>query len=317
MPIQTLIEYAKDLDGVARPIVENFARSSDIMEELPFLTFSGGSYETYREAAMPTGMAFRGINEPSGSGRGEITPYQESSFPMDFDIPVDIAIIRRHGMERRAVEEKLTTARWGRYWATTFLDGDNTTEPREFNGIKKRIAMAGASTAANTRTLHNSASSGGAALSLSNLDMLLNMVSGATHLLMPRAFAPRLIAAARNTSISGFVIQTWDQVGLPKMSYAGRKILFGYERELEGDLLNFDEVAAGGGSAVTCSIYAMKFGEDGLHGIQLQPFQVEDQGLLEDRITYNTHVSADVGLADEHPFCMARLTSVTNAAIVT
>ena len=126
----------------------------------------------------------------------------------------------------------------------------------------------------------------------------------------------RLIAAARSTSVAGYVMQTWDEIGRQKLSYAGIPILFGYEREIEGDLLSFDEVGIGGGSAVTASAYVVRLGEDGLHGIQLTPFAAEDQGLLEDRITYNTHVAADVGLADEHPFCMARLTSFTDAAIL-
>lgn len=315
--MQNLIQYAAGLDqGVERAVIEMFAKSSDLMEVLPWAGMTGATYETYRQGSMPDGMAFRGINEAAGQGQGTVTPVQEASFPMDFNIKVDIAIVRRHGESRRAIQENLVTSRWGRLLSNAIMDGDNTTEPREFNGLKKRIAQAGAAGTANTRTLNNSASSGGAALSLYNLDLLLNMVSGATHLLMPRLFLPRLIQAARSTTVAGFVMQPWDGIGMPKMSYAGRRILFGYDRELEGEFLDFDEVAAGGGSAVTCSIYALKIGMDGVHGIALQPFKVEDNGLLEDRITYQTHVSADVGLADEHPFDMARLTSITNAAIV-
>jgi hypothetical protein len=133
---------------------------------------------------------------------------------------------------------------------------------------------------------------------------------------MPRMMRPHLIAAARTTTISGFVIQNWDDIGKPKLSYAGLPILFGYEREIEGDLLDFDEVASGGGSAVTCSIYVMSLGEDGMHGIELMPMSAEDKGKLEDGITWRTHVAWDLGLVDEHPFCLSRLTSITNAAIV-
>lgn len=318
MPLMTLNEYAKsfDMTDIRRPIVECFAQSSDIMEALPFMTFSGSAYEYYRQSQLPTGVAFRGINEPPTSGDGKIEPFQEVSYPIDHNADVDIAIVRRHGMERRAIEERMSIAKVGRVWANTFISGDNETEPREFNGIQKRIALYGADTETNTRTLHNSGASGGAALSLANLDSLLNMVNGATHLIMPRAFKPRLIAAARSTTIAGFVIQTWDDIGKPKLSYAGHPILFGYEREIEGDLLAFDEVGSGGGDAVTGSIYAARFGEDGMHGIELMQMDAQDKGLLEDNITYRTHVAWDVGLVDEHPFCLARLTSITNAAIV-
>jgi len=313
MALMTLPEYAKGLEkgNIARPIVEIFAASSDIAEVLPFDGFQGAAYEYYRESQLTTGMAFRGINEPPTSGLGKIEPFQEPSFPIDHNLDVDIAITRRHGMDRRSREERLSMAKLGRLFATTFMSGDNTTEQREFNGIQKRIALKAAD-----RLINNSTASGGAALSLAKVDQLLNMVNGATHLIAPRNSIPLFIGAARNTAVAGFVMQTWDGVGMPKMSYAGRRILFGYEREIEGDLLDFNEVGNGGGSAVTGSMYAVKMGEEGLHGVQLMSIDVQDKGLLEDGITYRTHVAWDVGLVDEHPYCIARLTSFTNAAIV-
>lgn len=318
MPTMTLVEYAKGLekDNIARPVIETFAASSDIMAELPFVGFSGAAYETYRQAQMPSTVAFRGINEASTTGEGKIEAYQEPSYPIDHDADVDIAIVRRHGMQRRAIEERLSIAKVGRVWANTFISGDTESEPREFDGIQQRVAKYGAEGAANSRLFHNSAASGGAALSLANLDVMINSVNGSNVLIAPRTMLPRFIAAARDTSLSGFVIQTWDQVGMPKMSYAGHKILWGYEREIEGELMDFNEVASGGGGAVTASIYCARFAEDGLHGIQLMDIDVQDRGLLEDAITYRTHVSWDVGLVDEHPFCISRLTSITDAAFV-
>lgn len=313
MALMTLPEYAKGLDknSVERPLVECFATSSDIMEVLPFEGMDGAVYEYHREASLPPNMAFRAVNEPGTSGRGTLEPFQESAFIIDHDIDVDNAIVRRYGEERRAREEKLGMAKLGRVWANTFMEGDNTTNPKEFSGLKKRCAMH-----ASDRVIDNSSASGGAALSLTKLDQLLNMVNGATHILAPRLSIPLWIGAARNTAISGFVIQSWDQVGAPKMTYAGRRILFGYEREIEGDLMAFDEVATGGDSAVTASIYAVRFGEMGVRGLQLAPMQAKDVGLLEDQITLRTHISWDTGLVDEHPYCVARLTSITNAAIV-
>lgn len=316
--LMTLPEYAKGLEpGTEKALITVFANSSDIMQVLPFESMNGqAAYEYQRQASLPTTMAFRRINEPGTSGQGTIEEFQESSFILDHDLDVDSAIVRRYGEGRRATQEGLGMAKFGRLWATTFIAGDNTSNDKEFNGIKKRIAMAGASTLANTRTIHNSAASGGAALSLGNLDSLLNMVNGPTHLIMSRLFKPRLIAAARTPAVSGNIFQTWDEIGKPKITYAGLPILFGYERELEGELLDFNEAASGGGGLVTASIYAVRFGEMGLRGLQLQPIAARDVGILEDQITLRTHISGDVGLVDEHPFCLARLDSITNAAIV-
>lgn len=311
--IMTLPEYAKglDKDSVDRPLVELFAASADFYQLLQFAGLTGPTYEYYRQAGMPESLAFRAINEPATAGRGRLDPFQEASYVLDHDLDVDRAIVDRYGPTRRAREETLAMAAAGRLWARTFLSGDNTTNPREFNGIKKRCSLHAAD-----RVIHNSAASGGAALSLANLDTLLNMVSGANAILAPRLMRPLWTAAARNTTLTGFVIQNWDAIGQPKPSYAGVPIYYGYEREIEGDLMQFNEVASGGGSAVTCSIYAIKFGDNGLKGLQIKPMEFNDYGLLQDGITYRTHLTWDTGLVDEHPYCIARLDSITNAAIV-
>lgn len=318
MPAMTLVEYAKGLpkENVNKAVIEVFAAASDIYAALPFIGFAGAAYETYIETDIGhDAMAFRGINEQSTTGKGTISPRQEASFVLDHDLDVDRAIVDRHGMDRRNREERLGTKRAGRLWAQTFLNGDNTTQSREFDGLKRRITKAGVTSAYN-RTFHNSASSGGAALSLAKLDEMLNNVSGVTHLIMPRNMKPLWIAAARSPTLTNQVVDTgFDEVGKPRLSYAGIPFLFGYEREPEGDLLDFTEVASGGGSAVTGSIYGVRLAEDGVHGIELKPMQYTDVGLLENQITYRGHISWDVGLADEHPYCCARLDSIANAAI--
>lgn len=311
-PVMTLPEYLKgnDIDENARPIVEMFANSSDVMQALPFMNLTGPVFLGFRQSGIPQSMGFRAINAPSTSGAGTITPYQEATYVVDHDIPIDAAVIRRGGPRRRAMEEQLGTARLGELWVQNFVKGDNTVSATVFNGLQKRATKYG-------RAIDNSAgASGGAALSLFNLDNAIKNTRNPTHILIPFDFQPRLIQAARNSSLTGFVIQTWDEVGGPKLSYAGKKVLFGYPRDLHPPVLSFNEVAPGGGAAVTGSIYVMSLGEDGIHGIQLEPMQVRDMGLLPDGITYNTHISWDVGLVDENLFCFTRLDGVTNAEIV-
>lgn len=306
----TLVEYAKGLEpnDKARPFIEMFAQSTDIYQALPFEGLAGAVFEGYRTAALPS-PTFRAINEASSSGGGKITPFQESSFVMDHDIDIDRAIVDRHGMDRRFQEEKMLVAAAGRKWVDTFLQGDNTTQPREFNGLSKRSALF-------SRKVANSASSGGAALSLLKLDTAINAVNKPTHIIAPFDSKPLWIQAARTSTLTGFVIQTWDQVGGPKLTYAGLPILFGYEKDDNTPVLQFNEVASGGGSAVTASLYVCSFGEGKLRGIQLKPMSWQDKGLLENGITYRTHLSWDVGLVDEHKYCFSRLTSWTNAAFV-
>jgi hypothetical protein len=308
----TLPEYAKGLENtnVAKPFIETFARSSDIFERLPFDAMTGASYEFYRQAQLPT-PGFRAINAPGTSGMGKIEPLSEASFIIDHDLDVDRAIIDRHGMERRSREEINAMAAVGRLWTDTFLKGDNGSNPTEFNGVQKRSAQV---FNGQSRTVPNSVASGGAPLSLLNLDRAINRTRNPNAIIAPLDLQPNFIAAARNTAISGFVIQSWDEVGKPKMSYAGLPILWGYPRDLHGGILPFTEVGAGGGAAQTTSLYIVSFGEEGLHGIQVTPMAFKDFGLLENGITYRTHFNWDVGLVDEHPFCVTRLSSITNGA---
>jgi len=311
MPLMTLPEYAKGLEktNIARPLIESFAEQSDIVAALPFETFTGGSYEGYRESDIGS-AAFRAINEGATNSLGKITPYQEVSFPIDTILKVDKAILRRHGMERRGREESMQMKRQATLFTDTFISGDNVSNPKEFNGLKARC------TAGNGRRLNNSVAAGGAALSLYNLDQAINNTSKPTHIIAGRAMLPRWIQAARSTTVSGFVIQSWDDVGTPKMTYAGLPILFGYPKDRHSDLLPYTEVGAGGGGAVTTSIFVSSFGENGVHGIQLTNLNARDMGLLEDAVNYGTNVEWDVGIAIDGDYSVTQLTSITDAAFV-
>ena len=309
MDLMTLPEYAKGLevgDG-NKPYIEVFAQSSDILQAIPFEGMRGATYEFYREAELPV-LGFRAINQEGTRGSGKIEPFQESSFIIDHDLDVDRAIIDRHGESRRSREENMQVKAAGKLWTDTFLKGDNTTDPKEFNGVQKR--------ATGDRVVNNSVAAGGAALSLYNLDEAVRRTYAPTHIIAPFDIQSRFMQAARNTGISGFVIQNWDEIARPKMTYAGLPILWGYPRTLDGGILPFTEVGAGGGAAVTTSIYVVSFSEGGLRGIQIRPMSVRDFGLLEDGITYRSHLTWDTGLVDEHPFALTRLTSITNAAFV-
>ncbi len=309
----TLPEYAKGFarEDVRRTVIEMFTQYSDIFEVMPFETLRGSKYTGYREAALPAPV-FRAINEASSSGHGTISPFDESTYIIDHDIDVDRAIQDRHGPERRNYEERMGITAFARLWVDTFIKGDQSTNPRVFNGLNVRARKFG-------RLYHNSTASGGAALSLANLDQFLNNISrksGTTYMMVPFVSLPLWIQAARTQTLTGFVMQTWDQTGLPKLSYANLRILFGYPKDDQVPVLQFNEVATGGGSAVTASLYGLTLGEGMMRGITVRPLTPEDVGLLQDRKTYRTHIGWDVGLVDEFKYCMGRLDSWTNAPIV-
>lgn len=308
--LMTITEYAKSFaqEDIRRPPIEMFAKSTDLFDAMPFEGLKGSVFQYYRQAVLPTPQ-FRAINESSSSGHGVITPLQENTCIIDHDIDVDRAIVDRHGVERRNYEEMMGLTAFGQLWATTIVKGDQSTNPRVFNGLQVRAGKY-------SRTTHNSTANGGAALSLLKLDQAIAQVNNPTHIIVPYLSKALWIQAARTTTLSGFVMQTWDGVGEPKISYAGHKLLFGYPKDDHPYMLDFNEVGNGGGSAVTASLYVVSLGEYRLRGLQLRPMEVRDIGLLQDGKTYRTHLNWDVGVVDEHKYCIARLDSWTNAAIV-
>ena len=309
-PVMTLPEYAKaaDTTDMGRALIEMFAESSDIAKVCPFLGLSGFIYQGFRQASLQTTMAFRAINASSTSGAGTVTPFQESTFVIDHDIPVDRVLVDRGGDRRRAWEEKMAMARLGELWVNTFLKGDSTITPTVFNGLQKRSALYG-------RNIDNASGiAGGNPLSFTMLDWAIQNVKNPTHIIVPWSMKYRFIQAARNPAVTGYVIHTsLDESGKAIMDYAGLPLLFGYEKDLHLPILPFTEVATGGGAAQTSSIYVVSFGENNLVAIQNKPMEIRDFGLLEDGITYNTHVSWDIGLVDNSNFCFSRLSGVLNA----
>lgn len=321
--VHTLVEYAKGVeDPKSRAVMELFPEQSDILGVLPFKTAPGGRYGYMREGALPDNMAFRGINEAPGEGHGVINDFTEQCFPIAGNIDVDRVLINRYGMERRAQEERMAIKRKAKVWTDTFMSGDNASEPREFTGLKQRLRAVGSGATSvdgsnyESRIVANSTSSGGGALSLAVLDVAIGLVDNPTHIMMPKKLLDRFGAAQRDTGVSGFI--TWDknEFGMREPRYNGLPILIGYGLTPWGAFLPFNEVAYGGGSAVTSSIYIINFSEMGVCGLETKGMEVTDFGLLDTGVHYRTNIEYDSGLCIESPYAAIRLSSVTDAAIV-
>lgn len=318
--VHTLPEYAKqETDEKKRAIIELFPEASDILAALPFKPAPGGKYGYQREGELPDNMGFRGINETPAEGHGVINDLVESCFPIAGNIDVDRVLLNRHGMQRRALETKMSVKKKAKVFSDTLIDGDNQSEPREFTGLKQRLQVVGGSVDGSnydSRVVANATASGGGPLSLAQLDIAISNTENCTHILMPKAILDRFPAATRDTGVSGFI--TWDKDDLGKRiaRYNGLPILTGYGLTPFGAFLPFNEIAYGGGTAVTGSIYPINLSEEGLCGIETSPMEVKDMGLLEDGVYYRTNIEHDAGICLEGAYAATRLTSITNAAIV-
>lgn len=312
MPV-SMVEYIKDFEpGTAeRAFIETFTKESDIMAAMPVKRVSGGKHTYFRTARLPS-VAFRALNAAGNESSGNITKHEEGVSFMDEYVRVDRGLIDHFGPDHRGKQTNLKAIAMAQEWTRTCIKGDNaTTMGIEPDGLQKRL------TAANTTKFDNSVASGGAALSLSALDQVINAVRKRTHIIAPYDMKFRFDAALRNTSISGFnQAPNPNDPGRNVITYRGLPILWGYEPDDSPLPLTFNEVGAGGGAAQTSSIYVVSFAEDGVTGIEGVPLQIRDEGQIQGTPVLSTHIKWDFGFAIEHPRSAARLTSITNAAIV-
>jgi hypothetical protein len=308
----TLNQYAQTFPegDMTRIFVENMVRESDVMRTIKFLPAVAGKRE-YLDISRTPVVGFRGINAAGNTDTGQFNLREEDTFFIDEYIQVDRAMVDRLGPEHRARQRELKTIALAQFFTSTLMKGDNTANPRSPSGMQARC------TTPNYDLLYNSTAAGGAPLSLANLDQLSWLVNKPTHWIFPRGLMPYMDAAARNNSVINMTV-TFEQdpdYGHRIMKFKGLPILYGYDPDDTPDMLPFTEVAEGGGSAVTSSIYLANLGEGGIYAIEQTPLSVRDEGQVPGVPFMSDHIKWDWGVAREHPRAVARLSSIALGAI--
>jgi hypothetical protein len=306
----TILEAAKLNAGdvIRGGVVEMYARNSDILRALPFENISGNALKYNREESLP-GIGFRGVNEAFTESVGVLNPITESLAIAGGDLDVDLFITRTMGQNQRAVHEQMKVRALAHRWTLAFLKGDSSADPREFDGLQRRIPVG------STQLVDAGATSGGDALSLFKLDTLLSKVD-ANFLIMNKTMSMLLAQAARTTSVGGYITFSPNEFGRQVTSYNGIAILIADEDNTGTQILPFTEANPGGGSAASTSIYAVAMGEGQLVGIQNGEMDVRDLGELETKPVERTRVEWYAGLAVFDGKAIARLRGIKNAAVV-
>ena len=304
----TLLEAAKLETGndIRSAIIEMYAGSSDILANLPFENINGNSLTYNREASLP-GVGFRGVNEAYTPSTGVLNPITERLVIAGGDIDVDKFIVDTQGADQRTVHEEMKVRALGLAWTRKFIKGDSNSDPREFDGLQTRVT--------GDQVISAGSTAGGAALSLAKLDEAIDQTFMPTHLLMSRAMARKFSAAARSTSVGGYI--TWDrnELGTRVMAYNDLPILTVDLDNTETAILPFTEAASSGSSTAT-SIYILSMGAMGLTGIQNGSIDVRDMGELETQPAFRTRVEWYNGVAVYHGRAVTRLQHIGNLAIV-
>lgn len=305
----TLNEAAKlSPDPVASGVIQTFADRSDILRVLPFEDIAGGAITYNREQVLP-GIAFRGFNESYTESTGVINPITEAVVICGGDLDVDTALVATRGAQQRAVQTAMKAKSLADSWTTKFVKGDSTSDPREFDGLQVRLVGA--------QLIDAGSASGGDALSLAKLDQLIDAVDNPTHLLMSKAMRRKFAAAARTTTVGGYVqFDGVDALGERVVRYNGLPILVAYSENGGTEPLGFTEANPGGGSDVGTSIYCLSVGLGRLAGFQRGGMSVRDLGEQDSKPVFRTRVEWLSSIYLQHPRAAARLRGIKDAAIV-
>jgi hypothetical protein len=304
----TLLEAAKQNSGdvYKSGVIELYAGSSSILMVLPFPDIAGNALKYNRESSLP-GIGFRGVNESYTPSTGVLNPLTESLVIAGGDLDVDAFILKTMGMEQRSVQESMKIRALSLAWTRKFIKGDSASEPREFDGLQVRVT--------GSQLISAGSTANGAALSLAKLDEAIDQVLNPTHLIMSKAMARKFSAAARSTSVGGYITYTPDQLGRRILNYNDLPILTVDRDDAGNEILPFTEAAASG-TATATSIYVVSIGADALTGIQNGTIDVRDLGELQTSPLYRTRIEWYNGLAIFNGRAVCRLRHIGDLAIV-
>ena len=280
----TLTEASKLIQNpLQRGVVETFARTSPVLERLPFMDVNGNAYSYNVEQTLP-GIAFRDYNASYTESTGVVNPHTEKLYIMGGISSVDRALVKTQGSVNniRAIHDNMKAKAAALTFTAKFFNGDNTTAATEFDGLKERLTG-------------NQALTYTGSLTLEKVDELIDgVIGGPTALFMSKATRRTVNALRRAAGQATEVVS--DSFGRQIDAYAGIPIGV-IEEDKDGAAILADG-----------EIYAIRMGvQEYVSGLQAGGMEVIDLGL--NRTQYETLIEWICGIAVFHPKAAARLHS--------
>lgn len=302
----TLLEAAKSERDPARLAVIRELSEGELMSIIPFQDVEGEGVFYDQEGELPA-VGFRGINETLDATYGVLNPQAERLKILGSEVDVDTALIDMRGPQAIADQVQMKVRSMRLTFEDHVINGDETTNPRAFDGLKRRINV-GSSQAINMS----------GALSLSALDELIDAcdaVGGEKVLIMNKKMRRRLNTASRNSSIGGFINYSQNEFGRRVTQYGDVPIVITDVNAANQQIMPFTEASS------STSIYCVAFGDlltTALQGRARGQFGVSVRALGEvpDAPVDRTRIEWYCGMAVMNGRSAARLYGVTDAAVV-
>ncbi|GGV54185.1 major capsid protein [Streptomyces spectabilis] len=312
----TLPEAAKlSTTELQRGVVETFVQESSILDRIPLLTIEGNAYAYNEEATLP-GVAFRSVNEAYPESTGTVNQKSETLTILGGDADVDRFIVQTRGNlnDQRAIQTRMKVKAASYKFAETFFNGDVATDPKSFDGLRKRLTGSQVISAGKDGAPIVGAGAEDSHKFFDLLDQLvaqvpgLNSTNGAIY--ANRQVIAKIRSAARR--IGGFEMVREAITGKLVSTYNGVPLLDPGQTAAGADILPQTETQ--GTATDASSVYAVKFGQSeddrAVTGLTNGGIQVTDLGEMESKPAYRTRIEFYTGLAVFGGKAAARLNGV-------
>lgn len=301
-------QYALMAPGDVLPAVVQIITNESIFMRLLWMQEIEGFAYTYSRQQTLGGIAFRGLNETYTADVGVINPVTEALKIFGGTVQTDRQLAKgEKGRKARAnnIAQKMKKA--ALFFDKYVIDGDSAVNPRQFDGLNKRLTGAQVITAG----------ANGAVITLNMLDQLLDAVVG------PNGQKVLVMNKGVRTKVKQLVLASAGGAGVADFkggeieTYNGARIEVIDEDGDEAAILGFDETQ--GSSNVTASVYAVRLGKmDGeyMTGLVRKPDggeAIEHVDYGERSGTWEELVEMVGGISLHHPRTAARLKGVLTA----
>lgn len=274
MTLQEASKYSTDI--LQKGVIETMARENVVIELLPFMEIEGNSYQYNVETALPN-VEFRAVNNGYTAGVGQVKKESENLVILGGDVQLDKFLVatRSNVNDIRAVQTAMKAKAIANTYATTFFNGNPTSNEKEFKGLKHRLGEGQKVTGD---------------ITLDNLNALLDKVYGGADVLIMSKSTRREVMKILQES-NHYIENGADQFGRPVAMYGGVPI-----RVVEDTVLEKG------------TIYAIRFGVmEAVCGLQNGGISVRDLGEIDSMPVLLTRIEWYCGSAMFSPDCVGVL----------
>ncbi len=300
MPLLTVEAQKLSNDMLRQGVIENIITSDELFGILPFIPINGRTYRYNREATLGT-ATFTDTNDTITEDSATFTEITQNLKRLIGDTDVDEFLQETHSDEndQASVQIAKKAKVVGRTYADKLINGDETANPKEFDGILKLCPAA----------QKFAAGANGAPLTFDFLDQLIDLVKiGEQRVFVMNSRTRRsflnLTRALGGTKPENIVL---PGISGPMIGYRGIPIL-------KNDYQPIDEVQGSETAATTVSLLGLDEVE-GLTGMIARAqsgIEVEDVGPVQNKDARRWRVKWYVALALHSELAMACVNGISN-----